>query len=113
MHELQLTQERTDKFVIGINPQLIEPMFGLLRHILMKQSHRAKCQRQKRCTFYKFEKCDHEQSSVAMYVRSSFRRHYISYRAFALTRTESDCVSLRRDTEFGLVTLGAHLARCG
>jgi hypothetical protein len=51
MHELQLTQERTDEFVIGIDSQLIEPMFDLQRHVLVKQTQRAKCQRQKHRTF--------------------------------------------------------------
>ena len=66
MHELELTQKRTDEFVIGINSQLIEPMFDLQRHILVKQTQRAKCQCQKRGAFYEFENCDYEQSSVAM-----------------------------------------------
>jgi hypothetical protein len=66
VHELQLSQESSDEFIIGIDPQLIEPMFDLRRHILVKQTQRAKCQRQKQRTFYKFESCDYEQSSVAM-----------------------------------------------
>jgi len=66
VHELQLTQESSDEFIIGIDPELIEPMFDLRRHILMKQTQRAKCQRQKQRTFYEFENCDYEQSSVAM-----------------------------------------------
>ena len=42
MHELQLTQKSPDEFVIGIDPQLIEPMLDLRRHILVKQSKRPK-----------------------------------------------------------------------
>jgi hypothetical protein len=41
-------------------------MFDLQRHILVKQTQRAKCERQKYRTFYEFENCDDEQSSVAM-----------------------------------------------
>jgi hypothetical protein len=32
----------------------------------MKQTQRAKCQRQKQRTFYEFENCDYEQGSVAV-----------------------------------------------
>jgi hypothetical protein len=65
VHELQLTQESSDEFIIGIDPQLIESMFDLRRHIPVKQTQRPKSQRQKQRTFYEFEKCDYEQSSVA------------------------------------------------
>jgi hypothetical protein len=41
-------------------------MFDLGRHILVKQTQRAKCQRQKQCTFYEFQNCDYEQGSVAV-----------------------------------------------
>jgi hypothetical protein len=58
VHELQLTQESSDEFIIGIDPQLIEPMFDLRRHILVKQTQRPKGQRQKQRTFYEFENCD-------------------------------------------------------
>jgi hypothetical protein len=61
---LQLAEERTDKTVIGIHPQLIEPMFDLRRHIFVKETQRAKCQRQKRRAFYEFENCDYEQRSA-------------------------------------------------
>ena len=64
-HLLQLAQERTDELIIGIDPELIEPMFGVRRYILMQQAQRAKCQRQKRRAFYEFENCDHEKRSVA------------------------------------------------
>jgi hypothetical protein len=46
MHQLQLAQERTDELIIRIDSQLIEPMFDLRRHILVKETQRAKCQRQ-------------------------------------------------------------------
>jgi hypothetical protein len=88
MYELQLAQQRADELIIGINPQLIEPMLDLRRHILVKQTQRAKCQRQKQGPFYEFENCDQEQSCTTVRVRSFFRWHYISYRFFALSRTE-------------------------
>jgi hypothetical protein len=65
MHHLQLAQERTDELIIGIDPQLIEPMFDVRRHVLVKEAQCAKCQREKHRAFYEFENCDYEQSSVA------------------------------------------------
>jgi hypothetical protein len=96
MHQLELAQERTDESIIGIDPQLIEPMFGVRPHILVKERQRAKCQRQKHCPFDEFENGDEEQSSVAARVRSFFGRHYSPYRRFTLSRTENNCVSARR-----------------
>src|SRR5262245_29739485 len=90
MYELQLTQQPTDEFVIWIDPQLIEPILDLRRHILVKQSQCAECQRQKQGAFYEFENCDREQSSVATGVRSIFHRHYIPNRAFAQCWSEND-----------------------
>jgi hypothetical protein len=65
MHQLQLAQERADKLIISIDPQLIQPMFDLRRHILVKKTQCAKCQCRKHRAFYEFENCDCEQSSVA------------------------------------------------
>src|SRR5262249_52409136 len=93
MYELQLSQQRTDEFVIGIDPQLIDPMLDFRRHILVKQTQRAKCQRQQQGAFYEFENGDHEQSSIAAGVRSVFRRHYIPNRALSLSRTKGNYVS--------------------
>jgi hypothetical protein len=78
MHQLQLAQERADEFVIGIDPQLIEPMFDVRRHILVKEAQRTKCQRQKHRAFHEFENCDGEQSSAAVSVRSFFSTHYFT-----------------------------------
>jgi len=64
--QLQLAQNRTDKLIIRIDPQLIDPMLDLRRHIFVKEAQRAKCQREKHRAFYEFENCDGEQSSVAM-----------------------------------------------
>jgi len=76
MYQLQLAQKRTYELIIGIDPQLIEPMFDLRGHIFVKETQRAQCQRQKHGTFYEFENCDHEQGSIAASVRSFFGRHY-------------------------------------
>jgi len=65
MDQLQFAQERTDELIIGIDPQLIEPMFDVRRHILVKQAQRAKCQRQKQRAFHEFENGDYEQKPVA------------------------------------------------
>src|SRR5215510_14848251 len=96
MYQLHLAQKRTDKLIIRIDPQLIDPMLDLRRHIFVKEAQCAKCQREQHRAFYEFENCDGKQSSVAASVRSFFGRHYSSYRFVTLSRTETDCISLRR-----------------
>src|ERR1700758_3615698 len=96
MHQLQLAQQRTDKLIVGIDPQLIEPMLHVRRHILVKEAQRAKCQRQQDRAFYEFEKCDGEQSSAAMSVRSFFGRHYLPIGASGSAGLKTLCVLPRR-----------------
>src|SRR5215469_11772041 len=78
MHQLQLAEQRTDEFVVGIDPQLIEPMFDVRRHILVKEAQGAECQRQKHRALHEFENCDGEQSSTAASAKSLFSTHYFT-----------------------------------
>ena len=66
MDQLQLAKEAADKSIIRIDPQLIDPMLDLRRHIFVKEAQRAKCQREQHRAFYEFENCDGEQSSAAV-----------------------------------------------
>ena len=78
MHQLQLAEERANEFVVGIDPQLIEPKFDVRRHILVEEAQRAECQRQKHRALHEFENRDGEQRSTAVSVRSFFSRHYFT-----------------------------------
>src|SRR4030095_1008497 len=87
MYQLQLAQERTDKLIIRVDPQLIEPMLDLRRHIFVKEAQRTKCQRQQHRAFYEFEHCDGEQSSAAAPMRSFFGNHPSQIRNVPTSRT--------------------------
>ena len=78
MHQLQFAQERTDKLIIAIDPQLIEPKRHVRGNIFVKETQRAERQRQKHRAFDEFENCDGEQGSAAVstpFRLSSSSRH--------------------------------------